>query len=137
MVQGDGNENGNKINRSGQKKIYSFREELWYVLTKKFVACVPVRFFFSRQLIFTLLAAIISHFLTSAMKFACFFPTKFVSFILNHLLQLFLCYPSECRQKNNVEKGGSTLLLFFVCKSPEGHPISRQNTSSCQWSHTC
>ena len=39
------------------------------VLTKNFLACVPVRFLtFSLLLIFTLLAASISHFLTVAMK---------------------------------------------------------------------
>ena len=45
-------------------------EELSYVLTKNFLAYVPVRFLtFSLLLIFTLLAASISHFLTVAMKF--------------------------------------------------------------------
>ena len=42
---------------------------------KKNVASVPVRFFFfwlSIPLIFTLLAASISHFLTAAIKFSCF-----------------------------------------------------------------
>ena len=48
-------------------------EELSYVLTKNFVACFPVRFyFFSLPLIFTLLAAKISHFLTAAMKYSRF-----------------------------------------------------------------
>ena len=42
--------------------------------SQKNVACVPVRFFFwlSISLIFTLLAASISHFLTAAIKFLCF-----------------------------------------------------------------
>ena len=35
-----------------------------------------VAFFFSRQLIFTLLAASISHFLTAAMKFSFFFSNE-------------------------------------------------------------
>ena len=40
------------------------------VVTKNFLACVPFRFLtFSLLLIFTLLAASISHFLTVAMKF--------------------------------------------------------------------
>ena len=40
---------------------------------------------FALPLIFTLLAAIsISHFLTATMKFSCFFPTKFVSFVFHH-----------------------------------------------------
>ena len=42
--------------------------------SQKNVACVPVRFFFwlSISLIFTLLAASISHFLTAAIKYLCF-----------------------------------------------------------------
>ena len=43
-----------------------FMGELSYVLTKYFVSCVHVRFYFSLALIFTLLAASISHFLTAA-----------------------------------------------------------------------
>ena len=57
---------------------------------KKNVACVPVRFFFfwlSIPLIFTLLAASISHFLTAAIKFSCFSfneirPPSFISLSL-------------------------------------------------------
>ena len=41
-----------------------------YVLTKNFVACVPVRFFFSLPLIFILLA-LLSHFFTAGVKFSC------------------------------------------------------------------
>ena len=48
---------------------------------------------FSLPLIFTLLAASISHFLTAALNFPVFLPTKFVSFLFNNSLQLFLCYP--------------------------------------------
>ena len=65
-------------------------EELCYVLTKDFVACVHVRFYFFTAAHFHL-AANISHFLTAAMKFSCF------SFNI----------------KNNVEKD-TTLLLFFL-----------------------
>ena len=43
-------------------------EELSYVLTQYFVSCV-VRFYFSLALIFTLLAASISHCLTAALNF--------------------------------------------------------------------
>ena len=42
------------------------------MLTKDFVSSVHVCFFFSLPLIFTLLAACISYFLTAAMKFSCF-----------------------------------------------------------------
>ena len=51
--------------------------------------CLPnvhVRFYFSLRLIFTLLAASISHCLTAALKFHVFLPTKFVSFVFNHSL---------------------------------------------------
>ena len=94
-----------------------FVEELSYVLTQYFVSCVHVRFYFSLPLIFTLLAASISHCLTAALNFHVFLPTKFVSFVFNHSLQLFL--------SNNVEKD-TTLLLFFLSKSPGGHVISFQ-----------
>ena len=93
-----------------------FMEELSYVLTQYFVSCV-LRFYFSLPLIFTLLAARISHCLTAALNFHVFLPTKFVSFVFNHSLQLFL--------SNNVEKD-TTLLLFFLSKSPGGHAISFQ-----------
>ena len=52
-------------------KLSSFMEEMSYVLTKKFVTCVPVSFFFfALLLIFTMLAASISHHLTAAIKFS-------------------------------------------------------------------
>ena len=43
-------------------------------------------FFFSLPLIFTLLAAIISHFLAAALNFHAFLPTKFVSFVFSNSL---------------------------------------------------
>ena len=58
-----------------------FMEELSYVLTQYFVTCVHVPFYFSLPLIFALLAASISHFLTAALhcvNFYVFLPTKFV-----------------------------------------------------------
>ena len=76
-----------------------FVEEWSYVLTQYFVSCVHVRFYFSLPLIFTLLAASISHCLTAALNFHVFLPTKFVSFVFNYSLQLFLCYPRECKHK--------------------------------------
>ena len=48
-----------------------FLEELSYVLTKDFVSCVHVRFYFFTAAHFHL-AASISHFSTAAMKFSCF-----------------------------------------------------------------
>ena len=66
--------------------IIIFMEELLYVLTRYFVSCVHVRFYFSLPLIFTLLAANISHFLSAALNFRVFLPTKFVSFVFNNSL---------------------------------------------------
>ena len=117
MLNGEGNENGLKINRSNQQKKKKnlhvqhafclflrcfaqlqrcfaglkhqtsqlhiiFMEELSYVLTQYFVSCV-LRFYFSLALIFTLLAASISHCLTAALNFRVFLPTKFVSFFFS------------------------------------------------------
>ena len=67
---------------------------------QKFVACILLRFYFFTAAHFhlpdrSLLAASISHFLTAAMKFHVFLPTKFVSFVFN----LFLCYPRKCRHE--------------------------------------
>ena len=102
MLNGDGNENRIKINRSNQPKKNNicmcstlflnischcfvrllcrfaphliFMEKLSYVysLTKNFVALFLFAFIFSLPLIFTLLASCISHFLTTATRFSCF-----------------------------------------------------------------
>ena len=80
--------------------LFLWREELSYVLTQYFVSRLHVRFYFSLALIYTLLAARISHFLTAALNFHVFLPTEFVSFVFNHLLQLFLCYRLECKHQN-------------------------------------
>ena len=163
MLNGDGNENGFKTNRSNQQKnklhvqhTFSsnqqktnlhvqhtflsfpcrcfarlqrcfvrpkrqtsqlhiiFMEELSYVLTQYFVSCVHVRFYFSLPLIFTLLAASISHFLTAALNFHVFLPTKFVSFVFNNSLQLFLCYLRWCKQKITQKKTRLCCCIFFL-----------------------
>ena len=51
-----------------------------------FFSCLHVRFYFSLPLIFTLLAASISHFLTAALNSHVFLPTKNVSFVFNNSL---------------------------------------------------
>ena len=122
MLNWDGKENGTKINRCNSQKnklqvkhtfcscstlfiflCHCFAQLqccLVGLLTRYFVSCVHVRFYFSLPLIFTLLAAsIISHFLTSALNFHVFLPTKFSSFVSNHSLSLFLCYPRECKHQ--------------------------------------
>ena len=87
-----------------------FMEELSYVLTQyhDFVSCVHVRFYFSLPLIFTLLVASISHFLTAALNFHVFLPKKFVSWSSS-----FSVVHVNVNIKNNAEKD-TTLLLFFL-----------------------
>ena len=60
-----------------------FMEEVWYVFTQYFVSCVHVCFYFSLLLIFTSLAASISHFLTTTLNFHVFLPMKFVSLVFS------------------------------------------------------
>ena len=97
-------------------------DELSYVFTQYFVSCVHVRFYFLPPLIFTLLVASISHFLTTAMFFSLrnssplFSITRSSSFSVIHVSE---------NIKNNAEKD-TTLLLFFLSKSPGGHVISFQ-----------
>ena len=98
-------------------------EELSYVLTQYFFSCVHVRFYISLPLIFTLLAASISHSLTAALNFHVFVPTKFVSFVTR--FRSFSVIHVSVNIKNNVEND-TTLLLFFLSKSPGGHAISFQ-----------
>ena len=54
-----------------------------------------------------------------------FFSTNFHSFVFNQSLWSFRCYPRECKHKKITSKD-STLLLFFLSKSPGGHAISFQ-----------
>ena len=75
-----------RLKRQTSELHIIFMKELSYVLTKYFVSCVHVRFYFSLPLIFTLRAASISHFLTAALNFSVFLPTIFVSFVFNNSL---------------------------------------------------
>ena len=54
-----------------------FMQKFSYVFTQYFASSVHVRFYFSLPLIFTSLAASISHFLTAALNFHVFLPTNF------------------------------------------------------------
>ena len=94
MLNGEGNEGGNKISKSNYpKKVTNLHVQhtFLYIYLRLFcttVACVPVRFHFFTAAYFhlagrSLLAAMISHFLTTAMKFHVFLLTKFVSFVFN------------------------------------------------------
>ena len=110
---------------SKKTNMHIFVEELSYVLTQYFVSCVHVRFSFSLPLIFTQLATSISHCLTAAFSFHVFLQknspllfsiTRPSSFSVIHV---------SINIKNSVEKN-TTLLLFFLFKSPGGHAISIQ-----------
>ena len=83
-------------------------------LTKILFPVFMFAFNFSLPLYY--LAASISHFLTAAMKFSCFSSNEI------HLPSSFSVIHVSVNIKNNVEKG-STLLFFFLSKSPSGHAI--------------
>ena len=111
-------------------------EELSYVLTKYFVACVAVRFYFFTaakshlwlllKLISTLLAASISHFPTASVKFSCFSSSEIrLLCFQSPAIALFSVIGVSVNIKNNFEKY-SILLLFFLSKSLGGHAISHQ-----------
>ena len=72
-------------------------EELSYVLTKDFVFCVHVHFYFFTTAHFHLTASI-SHFLTAAMKFSCFSSNEI------RLPSSFSVIHVSVNIKNNVEK---------------------------------
>ena len=103
-----------------------FMEELSYMLTQYFVSCFHVRFYFSLPLIFTLLAANISHFLTAASYFHVFLPVRNSSplFSITRSSSFSFIHVSV-HIKNNAEKD-TTMLLFFLSKSMGSHVISFQ-----------
>ena len=108
-----------------------FIEELSYVFTKNFVACVLVRLYFLHLRSFSPCLSLLAgrqHFSFSHCRFeifSFFLPTKFVSFLFNHSLSLFLCYSLECRHKKQRRKR-LDYVFVFLSKSPIGHAISRQ-----------
>ena len=74
--------------------------ELSYVLTKDFVSCVHFPFYFFQCRPFSPrwpLAFLI--FSPPLWNFHFFLITKFVSFVLDHSLLLFLCYQRECEHQ--------------------------------------
>ena len=90
------------------------------MLTQYFFSCVHVRFYFSLPLIFTLVAAGISHCLTAALNFLFFFlQNSSLLFSVTHSSSFSVIHVSV-NIKNNVEKD-TTLLLFFLSKK-SGRP---------------
>ena len=86
------------------------------MLTKDFVSCVHVRYYFFAAADFHL-ATSISHFLNAAMKFSCFSSNEI------RLPNSFSVMYEGVNINNSVEKD-TTLLAFFLSKSPGGHAIS-------------
>ena len=85
------------------------------MLTKDFVSCVHVRYYFFTAADFHL-ATSISHFLNAAMKFSCFFSNEI------RLPNSFSVMYEGVNINNSVEKD-TTLLAFFLSKSPGGHAV--------------
>ena len=99
-------------------QLHIFMKELSYVFTQYFVSCVHVHFYFSPPLIFTLLAASISHLslpLWSSMFISLFSLTRSSSFSVIHAGVYF---------KNNAKK--DTTLFCCFSKRPGSHVISFQ-----------
>ena len=93
-------------------------EELSYVLTKNFLACAPFRFYFFHSLLFSL---------CWPLAFLVFSPPLWNSsplFLITRSGSFSVMYVSV-DIKNNVQKD-STLLWFFLSKSPGGHAISHK-----------
>ena len=86
------------------------------MLTKDFVSCVHVRFYFFTAAHFHF-AASISHFLTAVIKFSCFSSDKI------RLPSSFSVIHVSVNINNNVEKDTTLLVFFFLSKSPGGHAI--------------
>ena len=61
----------------------------------------------------------------AALNFHVFLPTKFVSFVFDTRSSSFSIIHVSGNIKNSAEKE-TTLLLFFLSKSPGGHVISFQ-----------
>ena len=93
-------------------------EELSHVLTKDFISCVHVRFYFFTAAHFHL-AANISHFLTAAMKFLCFSSNEI------RLPSSFSVILMSVNIKNNVERRDFVVVVVvvFITKSSGGHAI--------------
>ena len=86
-------------------------------------SCSP----FSLPLIFTLVAASISHFLTAAIKFSCYSSNEIgLLFFLSLALALSLLSTPTKTLKLSRKKDSALLLLFFISKSPGGYMMYRR-----------
>ena len=95
-------------------------EEVLYVVLFPFFRCAP--------LIFTLVAASFSHFLTAAINFHIILQTKLVSFVfLSLALALSLLSTPMKTLKVSRKKESASLLLFFLSESPVSYAIYCRN----------
>ena len=70
-------------------------------------------------------------------NFHVFLPTKFVSFVFNHSLWLFLCYPRECkRQKWRRKRHDFVVTVFSLSLSP-GDFLPNKTLSCNLGCHKC
>ena len=99
--------------------VTSFMEEMLYVFLFTL---------FSLPLKFTLVAASISHFLTTAIKLSCYSTNKIgLLCFLSLALALSLLSTSMKTLELSRKKESALLLLFFISKSPGGYEIYRRN----------
>ena len=94
----------------------------WMCSPKILLLVVLFAFIFSLLLIFTFLAAGISHFLIAAMKFPCCSSNKICLLFFHH--SLFLCYPLESKHQKYPRKRLDFVVVFS--NSPCSHAISCQ-----------
>ena len=95
--------------------------------------CFCSLFFFSLLLIFTLVAASISHFLSAAIKFLCFSSNKIRlhCVFIPHSSTLLVIHAIVAIKFKS--KKDSALLLFSLSKSPGGHlPPKRPGCLKCE-----
>ena len=96
-------------------RVTRFMKEMLYV--------VLLFTFFSLPLIFTLMAANISHFLTAAIKFSCYSSNEIGVLCFLPLAPALSLQTLELSRK----KESALLLLFFTSKSPGGYAMYRRN----------
>ena len=96
--------------------------------------CVPAHSVFSLPLIFTLVAASISHFLTAVILFSCFSSNEIG--LRCHLFLALTLFPLS-KLMQTLKFGGKKdsfllLLFFFLFKSPGGNVITAETSGTLE-----
>ena len=94
-----------------------------HVLWRKCCMWSCCSLFFSLSLIFTLVAASISHFLTAAIKFSCYSSNEIGLLCFLPLAPALSLWTLKLSRK----KESALLLLFFISKSSGGYAMYRRN----------